>query len=151
MESGFDKFADKYYQQPREGVPVGDGPEYYSEYKIIDVKREHVHRGGRSANLEILDVGAGTGSSIPVREPPFPGCTAYRPRPVTSQPRRGGAALPSMPRHVLLSGAGIECLVGSLDIAFAMCVLHHMEAASHVALTRELRRDVRTEGLLLIF
>lgn len=152
MESEFDKFADEYYQQLKAGIALsGEGPEYFSEYKIIDVKREYGRRGGRSMAPEILDFGAGTGASIPYVNRHFPEarltCLDPSRRSLAVAEQRFG----SMARYIHFDGERIPFPDGSFDIAFAMCVFHHIDAANHVALMRELRRVLRPGGLLFIF
>ena len=64
FKAEFDRFADAYYDQHRENVAVtGEGPEYFAEYKIRQlraiVEREQI---GVS---RICDFGSGIGKSIP--------------------------------------------------------------------------------------
>ena len=57
----FDQFADEYDRQHRANIAVtGEGPEYFSEYKIREL-RALIGDGVKS----ILDFGSGTGNSLP--------------------------------------------------------------------------------------
>ena len=60
----FDRFADAYYDQHRENVAVtGEGPEYFAEYKIRQL-RQIVEREQIGVS-RICDFGSG--SAIPFR------------------------------------------------------------------------------------
>ena len=67
----FDRFADAYYDQHRENVAVtGEGPEYFAEYKIRQL-RQIVEREQIGVS-RICDFGSGIGNSIPFFRKYFP-------------------------------------------------------------------------------
>ena len=73
-EAEFDQFADEYHAMHKRGIAAsGEGPEYFSEYKIKDVAKA-VSRPGSAvpAGLKLLDFGAGTGNSVPFVTKYFP-------------------------------------------------------------------------------
>lgn len=152
-EAEFDKFADEYHASLTAGIAVsGEGPEYFSEYKIIDIAREF---GGASraaaTGARVLDFGAGIGNSVPYVRKHIPRaeltCLDLSQRSLEVAEKRFG----DMARYVRFDGARIPFPQDHFDIAYAMCVFHHISHADHVALLQELRRVVRPGGSLFIF
>lgn len=151
-ESEFDRFADEYHAQLAAGLAFsGEGPEYFSEYKIADVRRELALRGERREDLQVLDFGAGIGASVPWTRRYFPRarltCLDPSRRSLDVAEQRFG----DVARYVHFDGHHIPFGDGAFDVAFAMCVFHHIDADEHVPLMRELRRVLRPGGMLFIF
>ncbi len=148
-EAEFDKFADEYHASLSAGIAVsGESPEYFSEYKIIDIAREC---GAATSATRVLDFGAGIGNSVPYVRQHLPGaeltCLDLSQRSLEVAEKRFGA----MAQYVRFDGANIPFPDDHFDIAYAMCVFHHIDHADHVALLQELRRIVRPGGSLFIF
>jgi len=60
----FDKFADEYASMLASSIKAsGESPDFFSEYKIRDLAQYLARRGCKAAQL--IDFGAGTGSSVP--------------------------------------------------------------------------------------
>jgi ubiquinone/menaquinone biosynthesis C-methylase UbiE len=152
-EAEFDKFADEYHASLTAGIAVsGEGPEYFSEYKIIDIGRECGWASRAvSAPGRVLDFGAGIGNSVPyVRKHLAHAeltCLDLSQRSLEVAEKRFG----DMARYVRFDGASIPFPDDHFDIAYAMCVFHHINHADHAALLQELRRVVRPGGSLFIF
>ena len=66
-EAEFDKFAAEYRTLHAESIKAsGESPEYFAEYKIIDVAAELASApGGMVDRAAVLDFGAGMGYSVP--------------------------------------------------------------------------------------
>jgi SAM-dependent methyltransferase len=58
---------------------------------------------------------------------------------------------PSQADFVHFDGARIPFADDHFDIAFAMCVFHHIDHGQHVSLLEELRRVIRPGGHLFVF
>ena len=80
-EAEFDKFAAEYRTLHAESIKAsGESPEYFAEYKIVDVAAELTRaRGGVVERAAVLDFGAGVGYSVPFfgRHMPRARGTAY--------------------------------------------------------------------------
>ncbi len=152
-EAEFDKFADEYHASLTAGLAVsGEGPEYFSEYKIIDIARECGAAPRVMATVSrVLDFGAGIGNSVPYVRKHLPGaeltCLDLSQRSLEVAQKRFG----DMAHYVRFDGARIPFSDDHFDIAYAMCVFHHINHADHRALLQELRRVVRPGGSLFIF
>ena len=65
-EAEFDKFAAEYRAMHAANIKVsGESPEYFAEYKIVDLVRDAMALGALSAQPRVLDFGAGVGYSVP--------------------------------------------------------------------------------------
>ncbi len=149
----FDKFADEYAAMHKAGIKIsGEEPAYFAEYKIADIAREFAGlHGSPDHTVEILDFGAGIGASVPYVAKYFKTakltCVDPSQRSLeVAQVRHPGAAA-----YVPFDGQKIPFADGSFDIAYAMCVFHHIDAKEHVSLLGELRRVLKPKGLLFIF
>lgn len=152
-EAEFDKFADEYYASLVAGIAIsGESPEYFSEYKIADIARECRPLAlAPNAGLRVLDFGAGIGNSVPYVRQHLPQaeltCLDLSQRSLEVAEKR----FPGQAAYVRFDGAHIPCDDHRFDIAYAMCVFHHINHADHVALLRELKRVIKPGGSLFIF
>lgn len=152
-EAEFDKFADDYYASHAAGIAIsGEGPEYFSEYKIEDIARDCRRRSWTaSLPVEILDFGAGIGNSVPYVHKHLTGaqltCLDFSQRSLQVAEKR----FPAQANYVHFDGARIPFPADHFDIAYAMCVFHHIDHADHIALLQELRRVIRPGGSLFVF
>lgn len=152
-EAEFDKFADEYHASLAAGIAVsGESPEYFSEYKIIDIAREcGLSARAATTAMRVLDFGAGIGNSVPYVRKHLPGaeliCLDLSQRSLEVAEQRFAA----MAQYVRFDGASIPFPDDHFEIAYAMCVFHHISHADHFALLQELRRVIRPGGSLFIF
>ena len=152
-EAEFDKFADEYYASHAAGILLsGEGPEYFSEYKIVDIAREYLWKSRIStSSVKILDFGAGIGNSVPYVREHLPGakliCLDLSQRSLEVAEKR----FPALAEYVHFDGMRIPFPAGHFDIAYTMCVFHHIDHADHVALLTEMRRVIRPGGTLFVF
>jgi ubiquinone/menaquinone biosynthesis C-methylase UbiE len=152
-EAEFDKFADEYHAALTAGIAMsGEGPEYFSEYKIIDIARAVGTASPAAAPApQVLDFGAGIGNSVPYVRRHLPEaaltCLDLSQRSLEVAEQR----FADMAQYVRFDGAHIPFPDDHFDIAYAMCVFHHIDHADHGALLQELRRVLRPGGSLFIF
>jgi SAM-dependent methyltransferase len=152
-EAEFDKFADEYHAALSAGIKVsGEAPEYFSEYKVADIAQHWRPRVDAStAPVRLLDFGAGVGNSVPYVRKHFPGsrltCLDLSQRSLTVAEKR----FPAAAEYVHFDGVHIPFEPAQFDIAYAMCVFHHIPHEDHPALFEQLLRVLRPGGNLFIF
>jgi len=147
-EVEFDKFADEYRAMHAANIRLsGEDPEYFAEYKIVDIAAELA----RAAIVprRVLDFGAGVGYSVPffARHLPAARLTCLdvsRKSLDVGVAQHGGAA-----DFEHFDGREIPFEDGTFDAALASCVFHHIPHVEHVALLGEIRRVLRPGGSLL--
>ena len=152
-EAEFDKFADEYYASHKAGLAIsGEGPEYFSEYKIEDIAREWRQQSRQTTPpLKILDFGAGIGNSVSYVRKHIPGarltCLDMSQRSLSVAEQR----FPKLAEYVHFDGRHIPFPDDHFDLAYAMCVFHHIEHSDHISILREINRVIRPGGRLFIF
>jgi ubiquinone/menaquinone biosynthesis C-methylase UbiE len=149
-EAEFDKFADEYRALHAENIRAsGETPEYFAEYKVIDVARELARVG--VAARSVLDFGAGVGYSVPffARHLPEARVTCLD---VSRKSLEVGAARHGNSAEFChFDGRSLPRDDETFDIAFASCVFHHIAHEEHVALLEELLRVLKPGGWLFVF
>jgi ubiquinone/menaquinone biosynthesis C-methylase UbiE len=152
-EAEFDKFADEYRAAHAAGIAAsGEGPEYFSEYKIVDIQRDWAQQASAVGSaVRMLDFGAGTGNSVPYVHKHFPQAQITCLDPSQRSLDVAKTRFPSQAEYVHFDGRHIPFADDRFDIAFAMVVFHHIDHADHLALLQELRRVVRPGGRLFVF
>lgn len=145
----FDLLADEYNNLHKKNIKLsGEGPEYFSEYKIADLAAAVSEK-----NLpkdKILDFGSGIGNSIPYFRKYFPDsaltCCDISSRSLTIAKNRFGGR-----ENYVLIRDKIPLNDGSQSIVFSACVFHHIPENQHAVWLTELLRIVRPGGLLAIY
>ena len=152
-EAEFDKFADEYYTSHAAGIAIsGEGPEYFSEYKLKDIALEFGWPSEpKIQTANVLDFGAGIGNSIPYVRKYFPSARLVCLDPSRRSLEVAERRFNDMARYAHYDGGDIPFPADHFDIAYAMCVFHHIDHGDHIRLLRELLRVVRPGGSLFIF
>lgn len=152
-ETEFDKFADEYTKLHGDSIAIsGEGPEYFAEYKIVDILHEYKKSSKPNMDpLRLLDFGSGIGGSVPYVMKHIPDaeltCLDVSQRSLDIAKDR----FLSLANFVHFDGVTIPFPTNHFDIAFAMCVFHHIEHETHLALLHELHRIIRPGGSLFVF
>lgn len=152
-EAEFDKFAAEYRTLHAESIKAsGESPEYFAEYKIIDVAAELASApGGMVDRAAVLDFGAGVGYSVPFFARHMPRarvtCLDVSQKSLDLGAAKHGSAADF--RH--FDGKRIPFADGTFDVALASCVFHHIPHSEHVELLAEIRRVLTPKGQLLVF
>ena len=149
-EAEFDKFAAEYRTMHAANITAsGEDPEYFAEYKIVDIAKELAGLAG--SRLDVLDFGAGIGYSVPFFARHLPDAritcldVSQKSLDIGAQ-RHGGHA-----EFKHFDGSTIPYDAGTFDVALASCVFHHIDHAEHVAQLREIRRVLKPDGMLCVF
>ncbi len=149
-KSEFDRFADEYLQLHAKNIAAsGESPEFFAEYKVRDIAAELKAR--RRVPERVLDFGSGVGNSIPWMRKYLPAaqmtCVDVSERSLRVAANR----FPGSARFVHVDGQTLPFNTAEFDLAYAMCVFHHIDHAEHVRLLRELARVLTPIGTLAIF
>jgi SAM-dependent methyltransferase len=152
-EAEFDKFAAEYRAMHAANIKQsGEGPEYFAEYKIVDLAAELARsRAGAGSKPAVLDFGAGIGYSVPFFRKHLPEASVTCLDVSRKSLDIGAAQHGRLAEFQHFDGARIPYEAGTFDVALASCVFHHIPAAEHVALLAEIRRVLKFGGLLLVF
>jgi ubiquinone/menaquinone biosynthesis C-methylase UbiE len=149
-EVEFDKFADEYRAMHAENIRMsGENPEYFAEYKIVDIAAELARAG--IAPRKVLDFGAGVGYSVPFFTRHLPAARVTCLDVSRKSLDVGAAQHGSAAEFKHFDGRKIPFDDGTFDVALASCVFHHIPHDEHVALLGEIRRTLRSGGRLFVF
>ena len=146
----FDKFAEEYLNLHRQNIRItGEGPEFFAEYKIRDLKRVSYELKVLPDN--ILDFGTGVGNSIPFLAKYFPETNIHgvdvSEKSLALVRKRFG----SLGEFSLFDGELLPYPDELFDIAIAACVFHHIPFKEHVHLIQEISRTIRYGGIIMIY
>jgi len=150
-ETEFDRFAEEYRAIHAQNIRLsGESPEFFTEYKIVDVVRE-MSAAPTLMNPRILDFGAGVGSSVPFFQrwlaPSMLVCLdVSRKSLAIGQERFRGLA-----DFIAFDGRTIPFEDNSFDLIFTACVFHHIPHEHHERILEEMHRTLAPAGLLVIF
>lgn len=149
-EVEFDKFADEYRALHAANIRLsGEDPEYFAEYKVVDIANE-LARSGVAAR-RALDFGAGVGYSVPFFARHLPEARVTCLDVSRKSLEVGAARLGPAAEFTHFDGRTIPFADGTFDVALASCVFHHIPHAEHVALLAEIRRVLAPRGTLFVF
>jgi SAM-dependent methyltransferase len=151
-EAEFDRFAEEYRQIHSANIRLsGESPDYFAEYKIVDVVNMLTTSGKGISDQTILDFGAGVGTSVPHFRKHLPGCRitcldVSRKSLEFGESRNAGLA-----DFVHFDGVSVPFPDEHFDLVFVACVFHHIAHSEHTDILRELHRVLRPSGALVVF
>jgi SAM-dependent methyltransferase len=148
MQAEFDLIADDYYQQHSVNIAItGEGPEYFSRYKIADFA-EYFEKKTKPSS--ILDFGSGIGNSIPYFREYFPqseltcGDVSYRSMEISK------TRFPGEEQYLIIDES-IPVKDKVFDAVFTACVFHHIPHEAHGRWISELHRVTKQDGVLALY
>jgi SAM-dependent methyltransferase len=149
--SEFDKFADEYLAAHTENLAItGEDPEYFARYKIEEISR--LYRSKRLPNpRRILDFGCGIGNSVVHLKAAFPQAQVVGLDVSARSLDIARGRFPNAATYEIYDGAEIKLPQQSYDLIFSSCVFHHIDAAEHLSIFRQLRRLLAANGAMIIF
>lgn len=149
-QAEFDRHAEAYEQHLRENIAItGEGPEFFAEYKIADLRRV-CDRSGCNAKT-LLDFGAGIGASTPYFSKYFPESKIISADVSSKSLEILEGRYPGISDPVIIDESRLPLDDDSVDAAFTACVFHHIDAGEHELWLKEIRRVVRPGGLFVLF
>lgn len=149
-ESEFDKFADEYYDLHKQNLGAsGESPEFFAEYKIKDVFNLINSQSIKVNN--ILDFGAGTGSSVPYFQKYFPNVSLTCLDVSKKSLEVGKNRYCKYAHFQSFNGEVIPFSDNTYDLVFAACVFHHIPHNEHITLMQEWFRVLKPGGVAIIY
>jgi ubiquinone/menaquinone biosynthesis C-methylase UbiE len=149
-EAEFDRFAEEYRQIHAANIGAsGEAPEFFAEYKVADVACVLAEAG--VAPREILDFGAGVGTSVPHFRKYFPECRLTCLDVSNKSLEVGRSLFAGQANFVHFDGGRIPFPDSHFDLVFLACVLHHIPHQEHPAILAEARRVLGPGGALIVF
>lgn len=149
LEAEFDLLADEYREVHSKNIAItGEAPEYFSEYKIEDLRRFSDGAGVSVSN--ILDFGSGIGNSLPYFRKYFPDATINCADVSARSIEIAQTRFPGDENYILID-EGIPLPDESQDIVFSACVFHHIPHVEHNRWLTELARVTKPGGVLAIY
>jgi ubiquinone/menaquinone biosynthesis C-methylase UbiE len=149
-EVEFDKFADEYRAMHAANIRLsGETPEYFAEYKIVDIAAELARE--EVVAHRALDFGAGVGYSVPFFARHLPAARVTCLDVSRKSLDVGAAQHGNAAEFAHFDGRKIPFDDDTFDVALASCVFHHIPHDEHVALLAEIRRVLGNHGRLFIF
>ena len=128
-EAEFDKFAAEYRTMHAANIKIsGEDPEYFAEYKVIDIANEVAQRAPRPPR--VLDFGAGVGYSVPFFARHLPGARVTCLDVSRKSLELGAQRYPGQAEFTHFDGAAIPYDTATFDVALASCVFHHIPQTS---------------------
>lgn len=146
--SEFDRFQHTYERQLDDVVRCsGQDREFFTRAKtrtLLDLVRKRV---GDPASLAAVDVGCGVGLTVTELRGKFASISGVDIS--AAMIERAREREPGVDFRAY-DGAALPYESGSVDVAFTICVLHHVPRPERAAFMSELGRIVRPGGLLVI-
>jgi len=150
QQAEFDRFADEYRDLHAANIRAsGETPEYFAEYKVLDLYRILAARESRPRR--ILDFGAGVGTSVPYFRRHLPDASVTCLDVSERSLEIGRSRFSGQAAFQAFDGKTLPFEPGSFHVAFCACVFHHIHPGEHAGLLSELRRVLKPEGTLIVF
>jgi SAM-dependent methyltransferase len=145
----FDAYADSYRDAVTRSISFcGREVDYFARRKadkLFELSRRLV---GNPADLSVLDVGCGIGTTEPFLTPRFGSVHGID---VAAEAVEHAAADNPDAQFQTYSGETLPIESASLDVVFAACVLHHVPSSGRAAFALEMQRVTRPGGLVVVF
>jgi SAM-dependent methyltransferase len=149
VTSDFDRYRSTYRQEVDHSVKFsGQDSGFFTEVKaaiLIDLAERHL---GRTDALDVLDVGCGVGLTDTFLRGRF---RSFEGIDVTDGVLQEAARANPWATYRRYDGRRIPLADARVDLAFAICVVHHVDPPDRPAFVRELARVVKPNGIVAIF
>lgn len=148
----FDKFADEYQDLHQKNIRLsGESTDFFAEYKIRDVFELFANQTQNHPPQQILDFGAGIGTSLPHFLRFFHDASLTCLDVSEKSLEVGRSRFPGLADFQSFDGKCIPFPDNTFDLAFAACVFHHIPHSAHFGLLREWLRVIKPGGTAVIF
>lgn len=148
MGARFDEYRDTYRDEVQSAISfAGQDLAFFDEAKVRELLALIRSQLGDPAGVRALDVGCGTGTIDALLAPHVSAVDGVDVAPAMVE--RAAAANPAGSYRVY-DGGRLPADDGAYDLAFAICVFHHVPPPERPALAAELARVVRPGGIVAI-
>ena len=149
MSAGFDRYQSSYADEVERAIAfAGTDAAFFTELKAADLVALASRSFGAPGDVRALDFGCGTGALDALVAPELGAVTGID---VSSGLLEVAAAENPGVEYRHYDGGAIPYPDASFDLAFASCVLHHIEPVDRGAAARELARVLRPGGVVAIY
>lgn len=149
MSAEFDSHADSYREEVDQAIAfAGQDVEFFAERKAQLLERAARRLLGDPGGLSILDVGCGIGLVDGYLAHLFGSVAGTDVSPAELDVARADHPQVS---YTLSEPDRVAHESGAFDVAFAACVLHHLDESTHDGFVAELARVIRPGGLAVVF
>ena len=150
QKAEFDKFADEYYVLHQKNIQAfGESTDFFAEYKIKDIFKLFMNKVQSPWN--ILDFGAGIGTSVPHFQRFFPEASLTCLDVSEKCLEIGRSRFPGLADFQSFDGIRIPCPDNTFGLVFSACVFHHIPHSAHLGLLREWLRVLKPGGMAVMF
>jgi len=148
----FDKFAEEYKSIHTANIKIsGESPEYFSEYKMKDLKRIVEANPNISGSGPFLDFGSGTGSSVPFFRKHLPNARLTCVDVSKSCLKTGKLHHGSSADFVCSDGVSIPFADNTFEGEYVLCVFHHIQLKEQILILQELKRVLKSKGTIMVY
>jgi SAM-dependent methyltransferase len=145
--TAFDRYGDTYGEKLERAIGgIGD-PALFTEVKAQILIRAANRLLGPPADLSVLDVGCGPGLTDSFLTDEFGSVAGVD---ISAQMVERACQANPDASYVHYDGRRLPFRTGSFDLAFAICVLHHVERRDRAAFAAEVARVTRPGGVVAI-
>lgn len=147
--TSFDDYADEYQDVVQDAVQfTGQSAEAFTQIKVRHLVEQAERHLGTPEGLSILDVGSGVGITDRYLVDIFKHVNGVD---ISAESIRTAAAANPKASYTHYDGSTLPFADGGFDLAFAICVLHHVAPSDWDRFVTEMHRVVRPGGLVLVF
>jgi SAM-dependent methyltransferase len=148
-ESEFDRFAAEYHDLHQRNIRLsGEDPVYFARYKALDASH---YTGRELPRRTLMDFGTGVGNSIPHLHEQFPDCELVGVDVSKRSLEIAASRFGEIATFRAIDSNAIPVETGSIGLAFAACVFHHIPHDEHAHCLREIRRSLSDGGWLVLY
>lgn len=149
----FDAHARSYKEVLDQSIGFsGEDSAYFAEYKIRDLHHELTSAGADAdTTLKLMDFGCGVGTSMPYARQYFTRAELLGVDVSQESLEQARARHGELASFLLLEDDQWPAQALSLDAAFAMCVLHHVDEALHFRILTDIRRRLKPGGIMMVY
>ena len=145
----FELYKDNYQQKVQESIKfAGQNLDFFTEVKVRNLLDLSLRHQGDPKRLTILDVGCGVGITDYHLTGHFKKLHGIDLGPGMI---RKASALNPKASYRYYKGGKLPYPTGSMDVTFAICVMHHVPQNQIASFTREMVRVTRKDGIIAVF
>lgn len=145
----FDAYRNTYSDAVNDALLVpGLDVDYFTKVKAEYLKEIIAEELGDTSSRDVLDIGCGVGNYHRLLKDTFATLTGID---VSSQSIEQARLINQHVRYDVYDGAALPYADGSFDVAYTICVMHHVPTGLWPNFSKEMLRVLRPGGIGLVF